>query len=123
MKSIILKSLLVGILSLGVGMGVTFAQETQEREKPGDTDKGKTMTITGCLEKGGQTGPYSIKDMNGKEYELQSTSVKLENHVNHKVTVTGKMMQSDKENDSQKSEERPMLNVTDIKMVSATCNQ
>jgi hypothetical protein len=104
---------------------VTFAQETQEREKPGDT--GKTMTITGCLQKGGATGPYSIKDMDGKEYELQSTSVKLENHVNHKVTVTGNMMQSDKGNDNQKDdnqkEEHPMVNVTDVKMVSSTCNK
>ena len=115
MKSTILKCLLVGILSIGLGSGMTFAAQ---RDKPSDTDKGagKTVTITGCLEKGDEAGEYSIKDMDGKEYGLRSTSVKLANHLNHKVTVTGQMMQNDKE-----KEEHQHVNVTDLKMVSTTC--
>ena len=115
MKSTILKCLLVGILALGLGTGMTYAAQ---REKPSDTDKGagKTMTITGCLEKGDEAGEYSIKDTNGKEYGLRSTNVKMANHLNHKVTVTGKMVQNDKE-----KEEHQHVNVTDLKMVSTTC--
>jgi hypothetical protein len=119
MKSNILKCLLVGILSLGLGSGMTYAAQ---REKPSDTDKGagKTVTITGCLQKGDEAGEYSIKDENGKEYGLRSTSVKMDSHVNHKVTVTGKMVESDKEKEKGK-EGHEHVDVTNLKMVSTTC--
>ena len=115
MKSTILKYLSVGILTLALGTGMTYAAQ---RQKPSDTGKGtgKTVTVTGCLEKGDEAGEYSIKDTDGKAYGLRSTSVKLANHLNHKVTVTGKTMQNDKE-----KEEHEHVNVTDLKMVSTTC--
>ncbi len=46
-------------------------------------------TITGCLSKGAAGGSFSIKGDDGKTYALTSTSVKLDGHVGHKVTVTG----------------------------------
>jgi hypothetical protein len=115
MKFTVLKSLLVGILTLGLCSGMTYAAQ---RQKP-DTDKdtGKTVTVTGCMEKGNQPGEYSIKGDDGKTYGLTSSkNVKMESHVNQKVTVTGKPMQTDKQKD-----ENPKLDVTNMKMVSTSC--
>jgi hypothetical protein len=114
MKFTFLKCLLVGILTLGLCSGMTYAAQ---REKP-DTDKdtGKTVTVTGCMEKGNQPGEYSIKGDDGKTYGLTSKNVKLDSHIDHKVTVTGKTMQTDKQKD-----ENPKLDVTNVKMVSPSC--
>jgi uncharacterized protein YdeI (BOF family) len=132
MKSTILRLASLGILSLGL-CSIGFAQDPQDqqdqkgvqdqqdqRQKPGDTDKdkaGKTMTVTGCLMKGDQADEYSLKGSDGKMYDLHSTSssVKMSDHVNHKVTVTGKMM-----TDQNKKGETEM-NVTTMKMVSPSC--
>ena len=46
-------------------------------------------TVTGCLSKGADEGTFSITGEDGKAYPLSSTSVVLEGHVGHKVTVTG----------------------------------
>src|ERR1017187_8289916 len=62
----------------------TNAQEKQT-EKPA---KG-TMTVTGCLQKGDEAGEFSIAGEDGKLWGLRSSTVKLEDHVGHKVTVTG----------------------------------
>jgi hypothetical protein len=45
--------------------------------------------ITGCLSKGAGEGTYTIKAEDGKTHELTSTTVALEGHVGHKVTVAG----------------------------------
>ena len=115
MKSTILNSLFIGLLSLSLCSGMTFAAQ---RHKPTDTDKnaGKTVMVTGCLEKGDEAGEYSIKDTDGKAYGLRSKSVKMADHLNHKVTVTGKVMQNDKE-----KEEHQHVDVTSLKMVSTSC--
>jgi hypothetical protein len=120
MKATITRFAMIGLLSLGI-CGSGFAQ--QERQKPTDDDKdktaGKEMMVTGCLQKGDEANEYSIKDADGKMYDLRSTSVKLENHLNHKVTVTGKMM--NEENAKEKKEGRDHLNVTNVKMISTSC--
>lgn len=46
-------------------------------------------TITGCLSKGAGEGSYTLKAEDGKTHELTSTTVALEGHVGHKVTVAG----------------------------------
>lgn len=130
MKYSILRLFLFATLSLGLGTGLALAQEKQDpgtqdrqiqREKPAtpDTDKAKTMTVTGCLQKGDEAGEYSIKDDNGKEYGLRSTTVKLADHLNHKVTVTGEMMSREKE--KSENENHQHMNVTNLKMVSSSC--
>jgi len=130
MKSIILRLFFFSVLSLGLSCGLGLAQEKQDqgtqdqkiqREKPStpDTDKPKTMTVTGCLQKGDEAGEYSIKDDNGKQYGLRSTTVKLGDHLDHKVTVTGKMMSRDK--DKNENEEHQQMDVTNLKVISNTC--
>src|SRR5688500_13548840 len=46
-------------------------------------------TITGCLSKGAAEGSYTLKAEDGKTHELTSTTVALDGHVGHKVTVAG----------------------------------
>ena len=134
MKSTILRLFLFAALSFGLYSVSALAQETQDpqgqdkqiqREKPTEpeTDKTKAMTVTGCLEKGNVAGQYSIKDDNGKEYDLESTasSVKLADHLNHKVMVTGKMMNEEKDTKQNQNQGHERLDVTHLKMVSTSC--
>ena len=59
--------------------------------------KGGTKTLTGCLQKGTEAGTYMLTNVSGgpeatnKEWELigAPASLKLGEHVGHKVSVTG----------------------------------
>ena len=77
---------------------------------------GQTMTVTGCLtqdEK--EKNEYLITGEDGKTWGLKSSSVKLHDHLNHKVTVTGKVTKEGHEN------EAGDLNVSNLQMVSQSC--
>ncbi len=105
----------------------TNAQDKQA-EKPA---KG-TMTVTGCLQKGDEAGEFSIAGEDGKLWGLRSSTVQLEGHVGHKVTVAGTVSGESKaeakkekkegevENAAEKEEYRD-LRVTSLKMISDTC--
>jgi hypothetical protein len=86
------------------------------QEKPKES-KGKTTTVTGCLQKGDEENEFAISEGN-KKYELTSRSVALKDHVGHTVTVTGTMK-------SEKGEEAEgwagQITVTSLKMVSTSC--
>jgi hypothetical protein len=100
------------------------AQEKQ-MEKPAKA----TKTVTGCLQKGDEAGEFSIAGDDGKAWGLRSSTVKLEDHVGHKVTLTGTAGGESKaeekkegavEQASQKKEYGD-IRVTSLKMVSDTC--
>src|SRR5256885_832189 len=92
------------ISSIRIPPGAFFAKP--EREKPTNIEKtaGKKMSVTGCLQKGDQTNEYSITASDGKTYGLRSTSVNLSNHLNHKVTVTGKTMKQENAKEGREGE-------------------
>jgi hypothetical protein len=103
----------------------------QGNPKPSTAPK----TVTGCLQKGQEAGEFSITGEDGKAWELSSKTVKLDEHVGHQVTVTGSAHRESKaqekaeekkegqvENATAK-EEYGDLRVTDLKMVSETCNK
>jgi hypothetical protein len=122
MKSNVRMLALIGILTLGL-CGSGFAQS--RRQKPSEGDKGgKPVTVTGCLQKGDEAGEYSIKGADGKEYGLRSTTVKLADHLNHKITVTGKPAHENERpegNRKEQKEEHEHLNVTTMKMINNSC--
>jgi hypothetical protein len=62
------------------------AQEKQEK-KP--EKAAHTQTVTGCLQKGDEADEFSITGEDGKTWGLRSSTVKLDPHLGHKVTVTG----------------------------------
>ncbi len=122
MKLMFLNFIGIGMLSLGLcnsGFGQT------QRQKPSDNDKaGKTVTVTGCLQKGDEADEYSIRGTDGKEYGVRSTTVKLADHLNHKVTLTGKTTTEKGESAGAKkeqNEEHQHMNATSLKMVSTSC--
>jgi hypothetical protein len=85
---------------------------------------GKEVTVTGCLTKGDDANEYAIKGDDGKTYGLYSSDgINLADHVNHKVTVTGKVTKERAgKKEAGKPEESEHLRVTDLKMISSTCS-
>lgn len=91
-----------------------------------------TQTITGCLQKGSETGGFFLISTEGKHWELYSDSTSLADHVGHTVAVTGTVAHRTKaqEDKSQPSEKKEMaakphadLQVSEVKMVSTTCSK
>jgi hypothetical protein len=122
MKPTILRLILTGIVSMSL-CGLGLAQTHRQKPSEGDTP-GKSLTVTGCLQKGDEPGEFSIKGADGKEYGLRSSTVKLADHLNHKVTVTGKTMKESEKHEANKKEEKENhehVNVTNLKMVSTSC--
>jgi hypothetical protein len=113
------KYVLACALALGLGSLAWTAQEDQTKTKAG-----KSVTVTGCLQKGDEAGEYSITGEDGKRYGVRSKSVDLSQHLGHKVTVTGTRMREENE-EKKKSEagggEYAELRVTNIKHISETC--
>lgn len=111
----------------------TKAPATQEKQdkKP----MSHTKTVTGCLQKGDEPGEFSITGADGKTWGLRSSNVKLEQHVGHRVTVTGSAHRESKSHEKAEEkkegqmenaagkEEYGDLQVTNLKMVSEICNK
>ena len=106
--------------------------KTNAQEKQAEKPAKETKTVTGCLQKGDEAGEFSIAGEDGKVWGLRSSTVKLEDHVGHKVTVAGtasgeskaeekkEKKEGEVENASKKEEYRD-LRVTSLKMISETC--
>jgi len=93
------------------------------------------QTVTGCLQKADASGEFSITGEDGKTWGLRSTSVKLEQHIGHKVTVTGsttnesaktekaeEKKEGQVENAASKTEYADLA-VTSLKMISDSCSK
>jgi hypothetical protein len=86
--------------------------------------------VRGCLEKGDEAGEYSITGEDGKMYGLRSKTVKLSEHVGHKVSVTGTLRPESaekgekgeaEEHEKKEAAEAGDIRVTELKMVSDKC--
>ncbi len=85
----------------------------------------KTATVTGCLAQGDHAHEYSVKAQDGKTYGLRSSNVNLAEHMGHQVEVTGNITKEKKnagtETCTGRPEEAAHMNVTNLKMISPTC--
>jgi len=110
---------IAGFASLVLTCGLAQAQAAASPQGSADRtakSAGQTMTVTGCLQKDPkEKNEYMITGEDSKTWGLKSTSVKLADHLNHKVTVTGKVTKEGHEN------EAGDLSVSDLKMVSTSC--
>jgi hypothetical protein len=99
-------------------------------------ESAEVRTLTGCLSKAEGTHEYKLTTANGSTWELRSKTVRLSPHTGHTVTVTGKVRTADlhgakekvkdemKEHGMDKdSTEHGHLKVTNISMVSDSCNK
>jgi hypothetical protein len=103
------------------------AQESQEKKSAKEA-----KTVTGCLQKGDEPGEFSIKGEDGKVWGLKSSSVKLEEHLGHKVSVTGSVSAESKAEEKREKKEGEVekaankeeygdIRVTGLKMISDSC--
>jgi hypothetical protein len=116
------------LLAFAIALGLYVTPNTSAQEQSAG---GKT-SVTGCLQKGDEAGEYSITGEDGKMYGLRSKTVKLSEHVGHKVTVTGTLRAESAEKEKgEKAEveehekgeraEAGDIRVTNLKMVSDKC--
>jgi SH3 domain-containing YSC84-like protein 1 len=93
-----------------------------------------SKTVTGCLQKGDEPGEFFITGEDGKNWGLRSSSVKLDQHVGHEVTVTGSAASETRAEENREKregevekasskEEYGNLRVTTLKMVSDSCSK
>ena len=121
MKHKLSSAILASVIGLALTCGPALAQASDQSEKSGSANRnakitGQTMTVTGCLTKDEkEKNEYLITGEDGKTWGLKSSSVKLGDHLNHKVTVTGKVTKEGHE------KEAGDLNVSNLKMVSESC--
>lgn len=120
-KMVRLFALLLFVFALGAY--VTPSASAHEKSAGGKT------TVTGCLQKGDEAGEYSITGEDGKTYGLRSKTVKLSQHLGHRVTITGTLRAESAEKEKGEAEEHEKkeaaeagdILVTDVKMVSDKC--
>jgi len=90
-------------------------------------NKNGNVTVTGCLQKGDEADEFSLTGDDGKLYDLRSSSVKLAEHVGHKVTVSGKFKaeayEKGEKNEAKEggNKEAGDITVSSLKMVSSSC--
>ena len=99
--------------------GLLWTTSARAQEK-----KGENIIVTGCMTKGDKGSEYFITGEDGKTYGLRSTTVKLGEHLNHKVTVTGtvsKLENPNKEEAKTGKREVADLHVSNLTMVSTSC--
>ncbi len=116
-------------------MGLQTSKSSAQDQKTGTTEKKtapKSFSVTGCLQKGTEAGGYFIAAEDAKVWELSSKTVKLVEHVGHKVTLTGYQVHRSKATEEKMAKsEKPEaagkeyadMNVTSLKMISETCTQ
>src|SRR5215467_705022 len=110
---------LAGCVSLVLMGAAQDANETSEA----------TRYVTGCLQQGNDANQYYLIAENSK-WHLKSDNVRLEDHVGHKVKVAGVVsnqpfhgMKEDlKAEVNKKSTEIGVLTVTNLEIVSDSCN-
>jgi hypothetical protein len=108
------------------------AQAIAEGNAEAKSEAKGNVTVTGCLQRGDDAGEFSIVARDGKTWDIHSTTLKLDSHLGHTVTVTGPRTQESKVQEkadekregvvrASSKEEYADLGVTGLKMVSETC--
>ena len=120
-----------GTISLAVAWAIAAGAAAFAAQAPAQKPD-QQMTYTGCVAQGKMAGTFMLTNvmagdgmkkpdpatekMTPKELTLSSTTVKIDPHRGHKVTVMGPTMMEKKE----KMMETKMT-VSSLKMVAATC--
>jgi hypothetical protein len=97
--------------------------------------KSNVRDVTGCLSKGDTAKEFLIKGNDGSTWEVRSSRVALSKHIGHTVTATGAVsnakMHNMKEDAKDMAKDSGMkegntehghMTITNVKMVSESCN-
>ena len=136
-KMIVVSVAFVFVMSVGLWAQDAASQDSTKAGAQEQKTTNHTKTVTGCLQKGDEADEFSITGKDGKTWGLRSSTVKLDQHVGHEVTVSGSAhRESEAEEKKEKAEHKEGqmekagekeeygdLRVTDLKMVSETCSK
>jgi hypothetical protein len=116
-----LLTIAAGVVSVGVAITPAQAQSSGNNKvtnsNASEVSIGQNMTVTGCLTKDQkEKNEFLITGEDGRTWGLKSSSVKLSDHLNHKVTVTGKVTKKEHE-----QKEAGDLRVSNLTMISQNC--
>ncbi len=127
------RKIVTGVIALFMLAGATGLAWAQDTTK---TTHKTTRTLTGCLQKGEDANEYNFTANNGGTWEINSESVKLDEHVGHTVKIVGVVSNATahgmKEDAKKEMKEHGMdkhatehghMTVTDLTMVSDTCQK
>ena len=125
--------IVTGLIALFVFAGAAGLATAQDTTK---TTHKKTRTLTGCLQKGEDVNEYNLTAKGGGTWEINSDSVKLDEHVGHTVKVVGVVsnatmhgMKEDAKEEmkehgmDKRTAERGHMTDTHLTMVSDTCQK
>ena len=127
-----MKASMVGILAMACGVAVA-ASAGSEAKKGSKAAKG--TTLTGCLKAGDSAGTFKLTNVTGgpaatnKEWELRGApaSLKMAEHVGHKVSATGTIMgagqaaKADGQPNARAESAQRHLHVQSFTHIAATC--
>ena len=139
MKKVITGTFAAALFAVGVAAQTPAPAASQPMQDA--KDAAKTATVTGCLKAGDTPDSFMLSDLKWKDEKavgtagtpatppvsatsLKLTGSKLSDHVGHTVEVTGTIAaKADKAADpaARPAAAQPSLNVSNIKMISATC--
>jgi hypothetical protein len=83
-------------LSLGFGCALAAGAAADEKTAKMHSEHGANLTATGCLQKGEDANAYQLTQVaGGHDWELVGApaTLKLSEHVGHKVEVSGRALQ------------------------------
>ena len=124
------------MLFVSLGAFAQYGQADQTKSGAQESKATKSAkeakTVTGCLQKGDEPGEFSIKGEDGKVWGLKSSSVKLEEHLGHKVSVTGSATEESRAEENREKREGEVekaaskeeygdIRVMSLKMISDSC--
>jgi hypothetical protein len=125
--------MVTGVIVLFMFVGATGLATAQDTTK---ATHRKTRTLTGCLQKGEDANEYNFTAKDGGTWEIKSDRVKLDDHVGHTVKIIGVVsnatahgMKEDAKEEMKEhgvdkhGTERGHMTVTDLTMVSDTCQK
>jgi hypothetical protein len=128
-----MKANMVGVLALVCGVAVATSAAPVAKKS---TTAGKGITLTGCLKAGDSAGTFKLTNVTGgpaatnKEWELLDApaSLKMADHVGHKVSVTGTIMgtgqaaKAEGQPNAREESAHRHLHVQSFTHVAATCS-
>jgi hypothetical protein len=132
-----LNRLLLGLVLAGFATSWAVAQDYGSKSNDSKS-KGDVRTVTGCLTKGDSSDEFLLTANDGSTWEVRNSKsgVDLANHVGHTVAATGVVsnakMHDMKEDAKEAAKDSGMkkenkehghLKITDVQMVSDTCQK
>jgi len=122
------------LLLILAGLSTSWAF-TQDKSTKSDS-KGDVRAITGCLSKGDSADEFVLTANDGSTWEVRSSRVALTDHVGHTIAATGVVSNAklhnlkedakDAAHDTgvkKSNSEHGHLTVTDVKIVSDSCQK